>query len=142
MSNQDKGKSPFELIQQLKAKLESLEKDAKKASRGMKAGGVRLRSEMQTVRQMALGIRESVLNWRRTAVEQQDQRERKKQVEHKGLRPRHGADHSDQSKKSFSLSMNPLWTGETSVPLSWANSSSSARRRSSSRVGTSTKIRT
>jgi len=57
-------KNPNELITELKDFLTSLEKDADKASRGMKAGGIRLRASMQKVKDFATSIRKSVLEHR------------------------------------------------------------------------------
>ena len=59
-------KSPSELLEELKEFVASLEKDANKATRGMKAGGIRLRAAMQQVRQLATAIRKSVLEYRNT----------------------------------------------------------------------------
>ena len=59
-------KNPNELIAELKDFLTSIEKDAAKASRGMKAGGIRLRASMQKVKDFAAAIRKSVLEHRST----------------------------------------------------------------------------
>ena len=57
-------KSPNELLQELKELVTNLEKDAEKATRGMKAAGIRFRSSMQQVRDLAIAARKSVLEFR------------------------------------------------------------------------------
>ncbi len=57
-------KSPNELLQELKEHVNNIEKDADKATRGMKAAGIRLRASMQEVRDLAIAIRKSVLDYR------------------------------------------------------------------------------
>ena len=60
-------KNPNELITELKDFIASIEKDADKASRGMKAAGIRLRASMQQVRDLAIATRKSVLEFRNTS---------------------------------------------------------------------------
>ena len=57
-------KSPNELLQELKELVTNIEKDADKSTRGMKAAGIRLRASMQNVRDLAIAIRKSVLDYR------------------------------------------------------------------------------
>ncbi|MCK5346197.1 MAG: hypothetical protein KAR20_22460 [Candidatus Heimdallarchaeota archaeon] len=57
-------KSPNELLQELKELVSNIEKDADKSTRGMKAAGIRLRASMQEVRDLAIAIRKSVLDYR------------------------------------------------------------------------------
>ncbi|MGE0432105.1 MAG: hypothetical protein AB7K09_14440 [Planctomycetota bacterium] len=57
-------KTPIELWQDLKQLVLSAEKDASKSTRGMKAGGVRLRNTMQEIRGLAMEVRKSVLEYR------------------------------------------------------------------------------
>ncbi|MCD4657428.1 MAG: hypothetical protein K8S87_07765 [Planctomycetes bacterium] len=57
-------KSPNELLHELKEFVTNIEKDADKATRGMKAAGIRLRASMQQVRDLAIAIRKSVLDYR------------------------------------------------------------------------------
>ena len=57
-------KSPSEMLQELKGLVESLEKDAEKSTRGMKAAGIRYRAAMQQIRDLAIAARKSVLEFR------------------------------------------------------------------------------
>ena len=60
-------KSPNELLQELTELVTSLEKDADKSTRGMKAAGIRFRAAMQQVRDMAIAARKSVLEYRNSS---------------------------------------------------------------------------
>lgn len=55
------GGTPLELWTELRDLVASLEKDAEKATRGMTAGGVRLRGKMQEARALCLDVRRAVL---------------------------------------------------------------------------------
>jgi len=62
----DEVKTPYDLWVELKDMVADLEKDAIKATRGMKAGGVRLRSDLQSVREHCQEMRKAVLDFRST----------------------------------------------------------------------------
>ena len=57
-------KTPYEMWAELRDLVLSLEKDAQKATRGMKAGGVRLRTKLQDVREHCVEMRKVVLEYR------------------------------------------------------------------------------
>lgn len=68
-------KTPIELWQELRDLVMDLEKDANKATRGMRAGGVRLRTDLQKVRDLAMDMRKAILDYRA---------DRKRKKSHKG----------------------------------------------------------
>ena len=57
-------KSPNEVLFELKELVSSIEKDVEKSTRGMKAAGIRVRSAMQNLRDIAIAMRKSVLEHR------------------------------------------------------------------------------
>ncbi len=61
-------KTPIQLWEQLKQLVLDAERDVIKSNRGMKAGGVRLRSRMQEVRDLSLDLRKSVLEHRTSRI--------------------------------------------------------------------------
>lgn len=64
MTDMTDEKTPIELWEELRDLVMECEKDANKATRGMRAGGVRLRSELQKIRDLTIEMRKAILEYR------------------------------------------------------------------------------